>query len=140
MLKLAIALILLVSVTSVAFGFRYLLAREYMPYHAQVSQSSWVELPKRLQAVILGMLKVVAAGLFAFGIALGWLTLPLSRGESWATWATWAILSVVLVNGFITVYVTVTLRRIEPTAKTPVAAVATSVVLVLVALLLTNLA
>ena len=108
MLKLAIVLILLVSATSVAFGLRYLLTKEYMPYHAQVSQSSWAEIPTRLQAVILGMLKVVAAGLIALGIALGWLTLPLSRGESWATWA---ILSVVLVNGLITIYVTVTLRR-----------------------------
>ena len=137
MLKLAIVLILLVSATSVAFGLRYLLTKEYMPYHAQVSQSSWAEIPTRLQAVILGMLKVVAAGLIALGIALGWLTLPLSRGESWATWA---ILSVVLVNGLITIYVTVTLRKIEPTAKTPVAAAATSVALVMVALLLANLA
>ena len=137
MLKLAIVLILLVSATSVAFGLRYLLTKEYMPYHAQVSQSSWAEIPTRLQAVILGMLKVVAAGLIALGIALGWLTLPLSRGESWATWA---ILSVVLVNGFITVYVTVTLRKVEPTAKTPVAAAATGVLLVPIALLLANLA
>jgi hypothetical protein len=137
MLKLAIVLILLVSATSVAFGLRYLLTKEYMPYHAQVSQSSWAEIPTRLQAVILGMLKVVAAGLIALGIALGWLTLPLSRGESWATWA---ILSVVLVNGLITIYVTVTLRKVEPTAKTPVAAAATSLALVMVALLLANLA
>jgi hypothetical protein len=137
MLKLAIVLILLVSATSVAFGLRYLLTKEYMPYHAQVSQSSWAEIPTRLQAVILGMLKVVAAGLIALGIALGWLTLPLSRGESWATWA---ILSVVLVNGLITIYVTVTLRKVEPTAKTPVAAAASSVALVMVALLLANLA
>ena len=137
MLKLAIVLILLVSATSVAFGLRYLLTKEYMPYHAQVSQSSWAEIPTRLQAVILGMLKVVAAGLIALGIALGWLTLPLSRGESWATWA---ILSVVLVNGLITIYVTVTLRKVEPTAKTPVAAAATSVALVMVALLLAKLA
>ena len=137
MLKLAIALILLVSATSVAFGFRYLLAKEYMSYHAQVSQTSWAELPTRLQTVILGMLKVVAAGMFALGLALGWLTLPLSRGEPWATWA---ILSVVLINGLITVYVTVTLRKVEPTAKTPVVAAATGVALVLVALLLANLA
>ena len=137
MLKLAIVLILLVSATSVAFGLRYLLTKEYMPYHAQVSQSSWAEIPTRLQAVILGMLKVVAAGLIALGIAVGWLTLPLSRGESWATWA---ILSVVLVNGLITIYVTVTLRKVEPTAKTPVAAAASSVALVMVALLLANLA
>ena len=137
MLKLAIVLILLVSATFVAFGLRYLLTKEYMPYHAQVSQSSWAEIPTRLQAVILGMLKVVAAGLIALGIALSWLTLPLSRGESWATWA---ILSVVLVDGLITIYVTVTLRKVEPTAKTPVAAAASSVALVMVALLLANLA
>lgn len=137
MLNLAIALILFVSATSAGFGFRYLLTKEYMPYHAQVSHSLWVDLAARLQAVILAMLKAVAAGMLALGMALGWLTLPLSRGESWATWA---ILSLVAVNGFITVYATVTLRKVEPTAKTPVAAAAASVVLVLVALLLANLA
>jgi hypothetical protein len=137
MLKLAIALILLVSMGQVALGLRYLRAKEYMPYQAQVTQSSWAELPQRLQAVILGMLKVVASGLLALGIALGWLTLPLSRDEPWATWA---ILSVIAVNGLFNGYVTVTLRRVEPKAKTPLAAAASGVALVLVALFLANLA
>lgn len=135
MLKFAVAIILLVSVTSIAFGLRYLFAKEYMSYHAELTQWSWNEIPQRLQAVILGMLKIVAAGMLALGMALAWLTLPLSRGEPWAAWA---ILSVISVNGLISIYVTITLRKIEPTAKTNVAAAVSGVVLVLIALVMAN--
>lgn len=136
MLKLAVTMILLVSATSVAFGLRYLFAKEYMSYHAQLTQCSWSVIPQRLQTVILGMLKVVAAGMLAVGIALAWLTLPLSRGEPWATWA---ILSIISVNGLISIYVTITLRKVEPTAETNVAAAISGVALVLVALVMANL-
>jgi hypothetical protein len=136
MLQLAIAIILLTSLTFIAFGVRYLLAREYMPYHAQVTQRAWAEVPELLRAVILGMLKVVAAGLLALGIAVAWLTLPLSRGELWASWA---ILSITLVNGSITLFVTISLRRIEPTARTPIVPVVVSIALVIVAVLLAHL-
>lgn len=136
MIKLAVALILLVSATSIAFGLRYLFAKEYMPYHAQLTQYPWSAIPPRLQAIILGMLKILAAGMLAVGIALAWLTLPLCKGESWASWA---ILSVIAANGLISIYVTVILRKIEPTAKTNVAAAISGVAIVLIALTLANL-
>ncbi len=136
MLKLAVAIILTVSAGSITFGLRYLFAKEYMSYHAQLTQWSWSEIPQRLQDVILGMLKIVAAGMLAFGIALGWLTLPLSRGEPWATWA---ILSIISINGFIPIYVTIILRKVEPTARTNVAATTLGTALVLIALLIANL-
>lgn len=135
MLEIAVALILMVAATSVAFGLRYLFAKEYMSYHAQLTQYAWSAIPPRLQLVILAMLKIVAAGMLAVGIALAWLTLPLSRGE---TWASWAILSVICANGLVSVYVTITLRKVEPSAETNVAAAMSGVVLVLVALVLAN--
>ena len=137
MLKLAVTLILLVSMTSIAFGFRYLFAKEYMSYHAQLTPWTWSEIPQRLQFIILSMLKVLAAGMLAFGISLAWLTLPLSRGEPWATWA---IFSIISANGFISIYVTITLRKLDPAAKTNVATAISGVVIVLIALVLANLA
>ena len=137
MLNVAIALLLLVAATSLAFGFKYLFAKEYMPYHAAVAQSPWSQVPDRLQAVMLGMLKVVSAGLLVFGLSLIWLTVPFSRGEDWATWA---IMSITAVNGVITIYVTVALRRLEPTAKTPIIPAAAAVVIVALALVLARLA
>lgn len=136
MLKLAVAMILLVAAGSVAFGLRYLFAKEYMSYHAQLTQYSWAAIPQRLQRVILGMLKMVGAGMLAVGIALAWLTLPLSRGEAWATWA---ILSVISANGLISIYVTIMLRNVEPTAETNVSSAIAGVALVLVALVMANL-
>jgi hypothetical protein len=137
MLSIAIAIILLVGLGSIAFGIRYLFAKEYMSYHVQLTEYPWSRIPARLQQVILGMLKIVASGLITFGIALVWLTIPLYNGERWASWA---ILSLASVNGLISIYVTIILRRLEPTAKTNVAAAVSGLVLVLVALLMATYA
>jgi hypothetical protein len=137
MLTSAIVIILLVGLGSIAFGIRYLSAKEYMSYHVQLTQYPWIRIPARLQQVILGMLKIVAAGLITFGIALAWLTIPLHNGQRWASWA---ILSLAGVNGLISIYVTITLRRLEPTAKTNAASAVSGLVLVLVALLMAKYA
>ena len=137
MFRLAIAFILLASAVSIAFGFKYLLAKQYMAYQAAVAQSSWADIPVRIQAVMLAMLKIVGSGLFVFGLSLAWLTIPLSNGEFWAILA---IASVTAVNGCITLYVTIGLRRLEPSAQPPIAPTIALVVLVFVALGLTQLA
>jgi hypothetical protein len=134
MLNTAIALLLLSSAVSVAFGFKYLLAKQYMPYQAAVARSAWGDIPAGTQAIVLGMLKVIAAGLFVFGLSLGWLTIPLSKGESWAITA---ISSITAVNGFITLYVTTGLRKLEPTAKPPIRPTMALMLTVCVALVLT---
>jgi hypothetical protein len=99
-------------------------------------QWPWADIPKRLQSVILGMLKIVAAGMLAFGISLAWLTIPLHRGEAWASWA---ILSVICVNGLISIYVTVSLRRVAPAAKTNITTAFSGLALVLLAVVMANL-
>ena len=66
-----------------AFGARYVLTREFMPYQATVLGRPWSELDSRLQKMILGMLKVAGGGLLGYGVALLWLLLPLQRGEAW---------------------------------------------------------
>ena len=81
---------------ALAFGMRYLLTREFMPYHAAVLGRPWSELEPRLQSIILGMLKVAGGGLLGYGVALLWLLVPLNRGEMWAVWAA-ATVSLVVV-------------------------------------------
>lgn len=100
-----------------AFGLRYVLTREFMPYHAAVLGKPWAALEPRLQAIILGMLKVAGGGLLGYGAALLWLLVPLSRGEAWAAWAA---LSISVVVDAPILYVVLWLRRIAPGAKTPV--------------------
>ena len=77
----------------------------------------WVQLEPRLQAIILGMLRVAAGGLMGYGCTLFWLLLPLQRGEAWAAWAARTISLVVTAP---VLYVVVWLRRVSPAAKTPV--------------------
>jgi len=106
----------LAALLAVAFGVRYVSTRQFMPYHATVLGREWAVLEPRLQFIILGMLKVAGGGLLGYGVALLWLLLPLQRGEAWAAWAALSVSLVVVVP---IVYTVVWLRRIEPTAKTP---------------------
>jgi len=125
--KLSLIFLSLAGLVSIVFGVRYLLTKEFMPYHAVVSGKSWSQLERGVQTAILGMLKIVGGGLMTYGLGMLWLLLPLHRGESWAAWA---ILTITASTILPTLYVTITLRRYEPKAKTPV--VPTVVVLALV--------
>ena len=118
---------MLAALLALAFGARYLLAKAFMPYHAAVLGKSWPALEPRLQIIVLGMLKVAGAGLLGYGVSLLWLLLPLQRGEVWAAWAALTV-SLAVVGPIL--YVVVSLRRIEPSARTPI--VPTLVVLGLV--------
>ncbi|KQZ45031.1 hypothetical protein [Duganella sp. Root1480D1] len=126
MLISASFILVLIASGSIAFGLRYLFAQEYMSYHAELTGLTWTEIPARYQAVILGMLKMVGAGMLAFGVAVIWFVFPLYLGERWPIWA---IFSVVSVHGLISVYVTLILRRVNPSAKTNVASAFGGVVL-----------
>jgi hypothetical protein len=117
----------LAALVSLAFGVRYFLAREFMPYHATVAGRSWSELESGTQTAILGMLKIVGGGLATYGTALLWLLVPLNRGETWALWAAATMSAFTLLP---TLYVTLWLRRRAQGAKTPV--MPTTIVLALV--------
>jgi hypothetical protein len=123
----ALGSVLLAALLALAFGARYVLTKAFMPYHAAVLDKSWAVLEPRLQVVILGMLKVAGGGLLGYGLSLLWLLLPLRRGEAWAAWAALTI-SLAVIGPIL--HVVVSLRRIEPRAKTPI--VPTLVVLALV--------
>ena len=110
-------LIALAGLIAIVFGVRYLSTKTFMPYHEAVSGRSWGSLEPRLQAVILGMLKVAGGGLLGYGAALLWLLVPLSHDVSWGPWSVITI-SVATIAPIL--YVVLWLRRIEPTARTPV--------------------
>lgn len=121
-------LLSLAALLAIFFGIRYLLAKEFMPYHAVVAGQPWSGLSPGVQTVILGMLRIIGGSFIAYGLMLLWLLLPLSRHEAWASWATLSISAMSIVP---TVYVTLWLRRFAPAARTPV--LPSVVVLVLVA-------
>ena len=119
----------LAGVIAIAFGLKYMLAREFMGYHATVAQRSWAELPSGVQAIVLGMYTIMGGGFISFGAALLWLLLPLNEG---ARWAALAALTITVTSLVPVVYVTVWLRRLQPQARTPVLPAVVVLVLALV--------
>ena len=117
MLSVQTVCLTLAGVIAIAFGLKYMLAREFMGYHATVAQRSWAELPSGVQAIVLGMYTIMGGGFISFGAALLWLLLPLNEG---ARWAALAALTITVTSLVPVVYVTVWLRRLQPKARTPV--------------------
>ena len=118
MLTAQLVLLSLAALVSLLFGVRYLVARQFMPYHAAVAGKAWQDLEPGVQTIILGMLKILAGGFLAYGIALLWLLIPLAQKQAWAPWA---VLTLTLASVLPSVYVTIWLRRFAPSAPTPVA-------------------
>ena len=59
MLYFAVALLLLVVILGLVLGLKYLLATSFTTYHAQVVGKPWEQLEPRVQAIIVGMLRVI---------------------------------------------------------------------------------
>ena len=129
MLDLALAAVLLVAFGGIMFGVRYMRREEYLPYHADVAGKSWKELDPGVQAIILGMLKIIGGGFATLGVTLLWLCFALHEG---ARWAPWAILTVSAVALAPMLYVATKLRAFRPEAQTPVGPTAAMMVLIVV--------
>lgn len=117
MRKVALAILFIAALWSIGASGRYLFTSEFMPYHAVVAGTNWAQLEPGMQAIILGMLRIVGAGFLACGVALLWLLVPLSRGE---TWPRWAALSVAAAAWVPTLGVTLALAAASPDARPPV--------------------
>ncbi|RBP18183.1 hypothetical protein DFR50_101127 [Roseiarcus fermentans] len=124
LMALAVAALL-----GVAMGMKYLTTPAFMPYHAAVVGKTWAEIDPLMQAIVLGMLRVVAGGFLALGVAIGWLTLALAQG---AAWAPWAILTTAAAGLGPALYVSLKLRSVRPEAKTPVVPTVAAIVLIVV--------
>ena len=117
MRKVGLGLVALAGVVSIGAGFRYGFTDTFMPYHAVVAGKSWSELGPGLQTIIIGMLRIIAGGFAACGVAMLWMLIPLRRAEAWARWAT---LAIALAIWMPTLYVTFVLRAAAPQAQPPI--------------------
>jgi hypothetical protein len=111
------------ALIALAFGVRYLLASEFMRYHATVAGRSWQQLDSGVQTIVLGMLRIIGAGLITTGVATCWLMLALYEERAWASFG---LLTVTLASTVPILYVTIWLRRVQPAARTPVLPAATA--------------
>ena len=83
----AVAAYTIVGLGLVAQGLRYLVASEYMHYHADVVQEHWNELKPAEQRLVLGLLKGFGAGMFCLGLTTVFVALgPLRDGAYFAHW------------------------------------------------------
>lgn len=134
--KLALLLIGLAALMSVSAGLRYLMLDEFLLYHSVVAGRPWAEIEPGIQAIIIGMLRIVGGGFLACGVVLFWLIGPIRRGEVWARWA--AISTVAAVWGPAQ-YVTLSLKSISPAAQPPIAQTALIIGLAALGLLISTL-
>jgi len=65
----------LVGLGLMAQGLRYLIAGQFMHYHADVIKERWSQLGPPEQRLLLGLLKGFGAGMFCLGVAFGFVAL-----------------------------------------------------------------
>jgi hypothetical protein len=117
MLYFALALLLLAVILGFVMGLKYLFSTSFTPYHAQVVGKPWEQLEPRVQAIIVGMLRVIGGSFLGLAATVAWLAYALLAG---ARWAPWALATVALITLLPALMVALSLRKIEPQANTPV--------------------
>ncbi|MDT3678425.1 MAG: hypothetical protein ROZ64_06260 [Burkholderiaceae bacterium] len=124
-MKIAVACYIAVGLTGLFMFGRYWSAERFMPYHAIAAGTAWEAVPHGLQLVILGVLKVAAAGFLAGGVVALLLIRPVVQGENWARWTSLLTSLALLLPS---VYATLSLR-LATGAPFPVGAAAVPLVL-----------
>lgn len=77
----------LVGLGLAAQGLRYLVASQYMHYHADVVQERWSQLKPTEQRLMLGLLKGFGAGMLCLGLSTVFVAVgPLRDGAYMAHW------------------------------------------------------
>jgi peptidoglycan/LPS O-acetylase OafA/YrhL len=66
--KPALLLFAVGGVIHIAFGFVYLTAAEFMPYHSQALSTDWADLDRNFQTLLLALIKICGAGGLVAGI------------------------------------------------------------------------
>ena len=116
MLPFQLSLLFVSAVIAILFGLRYLMARKFTTY-VKVVGKPWSQLEVRVQAIILGMLRIIGGGFITYGLALLWILVPLNE-KQW--WAPWAVLTMTVATLAPVLHVMLWLRRLEPSARTPI--------------------
>jgi hypothetical protein len=104
------------AVVAIAFGVRYFVATQFLPYHAVIAGRSWSEVEPGFKAILLGSFKAVGGGFITFGLILFWLLVPLGAHQPWAGWA---ILTLTITAVGPVLYVAAKLNRSFPSARVP---------------------
>jgi len=110
-------LLAIAALMGVAFGLRYLTARNWTPYHAAVAGRRWEDLDPNVQVVVLGLVHIVGGCFLTLGLAVGFLALAWAGGADWAPWAILAVTATGLGPALATA---LSLRAIRPDAGAPV--------------------
>lgn len=110
-------LLAIAALMGLAVGLRYLTARRWTPYHAAVAGRQWEDLDPNLQAVVLGLVRIVGGCFLTLGLAIAFLTLAWAGGADWAPWAILAVTATGLGPALVTA---INLRDIRPDAGAPV--------------------
>lgn len=132
-LKLAFSCYVVNIIGMCIFGLIYVFNNEFMPFHADVIQTSWSELGKYQQILYLGMMRTEGAGFLATSLAMTILLLiPFRQKQAWSYWA---ITAIGLVEYLPTLIATFNVARITP-ALPPWLAVLLGCVTLLIALFL----
>lgn len=126
---LGLAMVVVVAIGGILFGVRYMRREAYLPYHAVVAGKAFTELDPGVQAIILGMLKIIGGGFATLGVALLWLCYALLKGERWAPWAILTVSAVALIP---MLYVAITFRTFRPGAPTPVRPTCVMMILIVI--------
>lgn len=74
MLRISLILFACIGLSLSIVGMIYLLASEYMPYHAAALDTEWRDLGPNLQGLILGLLKGLGSGALVAGGAVLYMT------------------------------------------------------------------
>jgi hypothetical protein len=83
----AVAAYCVVGAGLAAQGARYLVASQFMHYHADVVQERWSQLNPKEQRLMLGLLKGFGAGMLCLGVTILFIALgPLRHGLYLAHW------------------------------------------------------
>ncbi len=133
--KIAFVLFFLTFLAVLAFGFAYLLMPTFMPYHRVAIGQEWSALAPEMRVLILGFMKLSAAGMLSTAVAGGMLLfIPFRRGENWARYA---LLTIGLVEMLLAIYAVV-LIQINTPASPPLSAVIAGVMVLLIAFALSH--
>ncbi len=129
MRDIAIVPLVAAAALGISIGLKYMLATAFMSYHATVAGRPWAQIDPGMQAIVLGMLRIIGGGFATTGVATLWLCVAIHEG---ARWAPWAILTIAAVSLLPTLLVALRLRAYQPSAKTPVVPTLAALALIII--------
>jgi hypothetical protein len=123
----------LAAIVSMAFGIMYLVRSQFMPYHQEAIGKDWQDLGKHLQALLLGLMRMVGGGMFSAGLSVAiLLMIPYRAGE---VWSLYAIPAIGIVTAIAALIATISIK-VRTGAHTPVGAGVISAGLILLGFIL----